>query len=200
MFLLSLHKYSGGDIESPPRFLVTRRSFGAAVHAGGALQLRLKQRIRMIDSKALAAFIEKHLEGSDLYLVGVTVSPDNRIEVEIDSEGSVDIDRCVELTRAIEGEWDRDAEDYELEVGSAGLTSPLKVPRQYRKYLGREVEVLGLDGKKRKGLLRDAGDEGFTILCEEKVKPEGAKRATVEQVPHTYGYGDVKYTKYLIKF
>ena len=154
----------------------------------------------MIDKKTLTAFIEKQLEGTDLYLVDVAVTPSNEITVEIDSDTSVDIDRCVSLTREIEQAFDRDVEDYELEVGSAGLTSPFKVRRQYEKNVGREVEVLSADGKKYKGLLREAGADTFTVVCEEKVRPEGAKRPVIEKVEHTFGYDEVKYTKYLLQF
>jgi ribosome maturation factor RimP len=154
----------------------------------------------MIDKTELSSFIEKQLEGTDLYLVELLVSPSNEIKVEIDSDSSVDIDECIALTRAIEEAFDRDVEDYELEVGSAGLTSPFKVVRQYRKNLGNEVEVLAADGKKYKGMLKEAGPESFTVVCEEKVKPEGAKRPVLEKVERTFGYGDVKYTKYLLQF
>ena len=78
----------------------------------------------MIDKTALAAFIEERLEGSDLFLVDLSISGQNEIRVEIDSDTSVDIDRCVDLTREIESAFDRDVEDYELEVGSSGLTTP----------------------------------------------------------------------------
>lgn len=154
----------------------------------------------MIDKQALTEFIESRLDGTDLYLVDLKVSKDNNIVVEIDSDTSVDIDRCVELSREIESAFNRDEEDYELEVGSCGLTSPLKVARQYKKYIGNEVEVLAADGKKYKGLLREAGADSFTIICDEKVKKEGAKRPVVEQVAHTFPYAEVKYTKYLLQF
>lgn len=154
----------------------------------------------MIDKTALTAFIEGRLENTDLYLVDVEVTPANEIRVEIDSDASVDIDRCVELTREIEQEFDRDVEDYELEVGSAGLTSPFKVLRQYEKNIGNEVEVLAADGRKYRGLLREAAPETFTVVCEEKRKPEGAKRPVVEKVERIFAYGDVKYTKYLLQF
>lgn len=154
----------------------------------------------MIDKTALTAFIEGRLENTDLYLVDVEVTPANEIRVEIDSDASVDIDRCVELTREIEQEFDRDVEDYELEVGSAGLTSPFKVLRQYEKNIGNEVEVLAADGRKYRGTLREAGPETFTVVCEEKRKPEGAKRPVVEKVERIFAYGDVKYTKYLLQF
>ncbi|MBD5357089.1 MAG: ribosome assembly cofactor RimP [Bacteroides sp.] len=154
----------------------------------------------MIDKQALTKFIESRLEGTDLYLVDITISPDNSIVVEIDSDTSVDIDRCVELTRAIEAEFSRDDEDYDLEVGSCGLTSPFKVRRQYEKNRGKEVEVLAADGKKYKGLLQGVGEDSFTIISEEKVKKEGAKRPVVEKVERTFPYADVKYTKYLLQF
>ena len=154
----------------------------------------------MIDKQALTTFIESRLEGTDLYLVDLKISPDNNIVVEIDSDTSVDIDRCVELTRDIESEFNRDEEDYELEVGSCGLTSPFKVRRQYEKNRGKEVEVLASDGKKYKGLLKDVGEDSFTIISEEKVKKEGSKRPVAEKVTHSFPYADVKYTKYLLQF
>ena len=154
----------------------------------------------MIDKTALTQFIEDRLKDTDLYLVEVAITPANEIRVEIDSDTSVDIDECVALTRAIEEAFDRDVEDYELEVGSAGLTSPFKVVRQYEKNIGNEVEVLGCDGKKYKGMLREAGPESFTIISEEKIKAEGAKRPVLENVSRTFSYGDVKYTKYLLQF
>lgn len=155
----------------------------------------------MIDRNLLTDFVEKQLEGTPLFVVDVTVTPDNRLTVEIDSrEGGVDIDRCVELTRAIEAEFDRDREDYELEVGSAGLTSPFKVKAQYDKNVGNQVEVLTADGRKLKGTLTAASDDDFTVEVATKVKREGEKRPAVEQVPHTLKYNEVKYTKYLLDF
>lgn len=154
----------------------------------------------MIDREALTKFIESRLEGTDMFLVEVKVTPSNEITVEIDSDTRVDIDECVALSRAIEETFDREEEDYELEVGSAGLTSPLKTVRQYAKYVGQEVEVSASDGKKYKGLLRDVGPDTFTVVSSEKVKEEGAKRPVVREVERTFRYGDVKYTKYLLQF
>lgn len=154
----------------------------------------------MIDKASLTRFIENLLDGSPLFLVDLEVSPSNVIRVEIDSDDAVDVDKCVEITRAIETEFDRDKDDYELEVGSAGLTSPFKVERQYRKNIGNEVEVLTLRGEKLKGILSDAGPDGFTVTVQEKVKPEGAKRPVIQNRDRSFGYADVKYTKYLLKF
>ena len=154
----------------------------------------------MIDKKELQSFIEGRLEGTDYYIVDLEVTPENVIRVELDSDSGVDIDECVKLSREIEEKFDRDMEDYELEVGSAGITSPLKLPRQYKRYLGQEVEVLTSDGRKLTGILRDAGPESFVIERDVKVKKEGEKRPVIEKEALTFAYGDVKHTKYLLKF
>lgn len=154
----------------------------------------------MLDAKEIRNFIEKELEDKDLFLVDVQVKPDNMIEVEIDSDNPVSIEECEKLTRAIEAEFDRDKEDYTLEVGSAGITSPFKVKRQYKKYIGQEVEVVKKDGKKLTGLLKSADDDKFTVLSKEKVKKPENKRPVIEEVEHTLGYDEVKQTKYILKF
>lgn len=154
----------------------------------------------MIDRQALKEFVENKLEGSDKFLVDLKVSNDNNIEVEIDSDNPLSIDECEALSRLIESEFDRDKEDYTLEVGSAGLTSPLKVPRQFRKYIGREIETVTNDGRKLSGLLKSADDNGFTVTVREKIKKEGMKRPVVEEVDYSFSYGEVKQTKYLLKF
>ncbi len=155
----------------------------------------------MIDKNLLKQTVLDAIEGTDIFLVDLTVSPANDIVVEIDSLGSVDIDSCASLTRAIEAAFDRDVEDYQLEVGSAGLTSPFKVRQQYVKNIGNEVEVLTRDGRKLKGELRSVAENGeFVVGVATKVKPEGAKRPVVELVEHTFMPEDCKSVKYVINF
>ena len=154
----------------------------------------------MIERQALVEVVEACL-GDDLFLVDVAISADNHIVVEIDSyEGSVSIDNCVAITRAVEQAFDRDKDDYELEVGSAGLTSPFKVKAQYEKNIGNDVEVLTAQGVKLKGVLSEVGDDTFTIKVAKKVKPEGAKRPVIVEEDVTIKYSETKYTKYLIQF
>lgn len=154
----------------------------------------------MLDATAIRDFIESQLEGSNYFLVDVQVKKDNTIEVEIDSDSPVSIEECERLTRAIEAKFDRDKEDYTLEVGSAGITSPFKVIRQYQKYIGQEVEVVAKDGKKYSGMLKAVNDDDFTIVCKEKVKKPESKRPVVEEVSHIFPYKEVKQTKYILKF
>lgn len=154
----------------------------------------------MIRKEEIVRVVEEVLSGSDKYLVDVVINPGNLIVVEIDSDEAVTIDDCAELSRYIESKFDRDTEDYELEVGSAGITSPFKVLRQYRKNIGKEVEVLLKAGVKLTGVLKSADETGITLVVEKQVKPEGAKRKVTVQEDRFYTYDEIKYTKYLIRF
>ena len=106
----------------------------------------------MIQKEIITSLVISKLADTRYFFVDVTVSADNVIKVEIDADEGVDIDFCVELNRFIEANFDREVEDYELEVGSAGLTSPFKVKRQYEKNLNKEVEVSGGEGFGQKGI------------------------------------------------
>lgn len=154
----------------------------------------------MIDKARLTEVVEDAIKGTDMFLVDITVSADNRIVVELDSETGMDIDACAAVTRRIESEFDRDAEDYELEVGSAGLTSPFKVKAQYMKNLGNEIEVVTRDGRKLQGTLASVGADDFTVEVPTKVRHEGAKRPVIEQVPSAIAFDNVKTAKSVIKF
>ena len=154
----------------------------------------------MIDRNIVSGIVNEWLEDKEYFLVDVSVSPDDKIVVEIDHAEGVWIDDCVELSRFIESKLDREEEDYELEVGSAGIGQPFKVLKQYLIHIGKEVEVLTRDGKKLEGVLKDANEENITLTVLKKVKPEGVKRPKLVEEDITYTYNDIKYTKYLISF
>ena len=154
----------------------------------------------MIEKAVVTQLVEEHLQASNSYLVDVAIKPGNYIVVEIDSDDSVSIDDCVALSQYIEAHLDRDVEDYELEVGSAGITSPFKVLRQYQKNIGNEVEMLLKSGTKKVGVLIAVDISGATISVEKKVKPEGAKRPVMVTEEEKYPLEAIKHTKYLIRF
>lgn len=154
----------------------------------------------MIDKNTVKSIVEEWLEDKDYFLVDIETSPDDRIVVEIDHADGVWIEDCVELSRFIESRLSRDEQDYELEVGSAGLGQPFKVPQQYLCCVGKEVEVLGADGKKVKGTLKSVNGNDFVVTVKEKVKAEGKKRPQLTDVDYNYRMDEVKYTKYLINF
>ena len=150
--------------------------------------------------KEIEAFVEEGLTGSDCFVVDVQVIPDNVIVVEIDNEEGVDIDRCVALHRFLESKLDRDVEDYEMEVGSAGITSPFKVLGQYQKNIGKEVELLTKNGMNLSGILKSADSEKFVVTITKKVKSETSKRKVEVEEDLAFGYDEVKYSKNLIRF
>ncbi len=154
----------------------------------------------MIDKNVVKKLVDEWLQDKDYFLVDIEISPDDRIVVEIDHADGVWIEDCVALSRYIEERLSRDDEDYELEVGSAGLGQPFKVPQQYINCIGKEVEVLDADGIKVKGILKAVDGNDFTVGVEEKVKIEGKKRPQKMEVEHNYQMDKVKYTKYIISF
>ena len=160
----------------------------------------IKKKHKMIDKKELTSVIEKALEGSKMFLVDMSVSSDNVIDVQLDSLESITIDDCIAVNNAVHEAFDQDAEDYELTVGSYSLTEPFKVLKQYEKNMGGEVEVLTADGKKLKGTLTSANEEQFTITVPTKAKIEGKKRPEMVDVEHTFKYDEIKYTKNILQF
>ena len=153
----------------------------------------------MIDKNLVKEIVGEWLADKDYFLVDVEVSHDNRVVVEIDHADGVWIEDCVELSRFIEDRLNRDDEDFELEVGSAGLCQPIKVAQQYVNHIGKEVEVLTLDGKKLKGILKSVNGEQFVVTVEEKVRVEGKKRPELQQKDYSFEMTGVKYCKYLFQ-
>ena len=154
----------------------------------------------MINKDTVRSIVEEWLDGKEYFLVDIEISTDDRIVVEIDHADGVWIEDCVELSRFIEDHLSRDEEDYELEVGSAGLGQPFKVAQQYHCFVGKDVEVLDADGKKYKGVLKAVEGNDFTVTVQEKQKVEGKKRPQLVDTDHTFQMDKVKYTKYLINF
>jgi ribosome maturation factor RimP len=148
----------------------------------------------MIDTQLIQLLAEEHLEGTDCFLVSVVVKPDNRIRVFIDSDTFVQIEHCITLSRFIEANLDREKEDFELNVSSAGLDQPYKLVRQYIKNVGRDVSVTLIDKRKLEGKLIKADQEGINLLETKKVKKE------IIETSHRFLYTEIKETKEIIKF
>lgn len=154
----------------------------------------------MIDCTKILEIADRELAGTDLFTVSCKCSPMNEVELLIDSDTSVTIEKCVELSRKIEAEFDRDVEDFSLTVASAGIGSELKCVRQYRKLVGSSVEVLLLNGIKILAKLDAVDDEGITVSYEEKQAVEGKKRKVLVNVVRTYRFDEIKYTKEYLDF
>jgi ribosome maturation factor RimP len=154
----------------------------------------------MIDSKSVIEIADRHLAGSDMFVVECKVSPMGDIELLIDSDTAVRLEDCAALNRAIEAELDREVEDYSLMVASAGIGSELKQLRQYKKIFGSSVEVLLKDGVKVLAKLNDATEDGIQISYEEKQLIEGKKRKQTVEVTRDFKWEEIKYVKEYLDF
>ncbi len=154
----------------------------------------------MIDTKKIVDAAEEKLRDTDMFVVGCKCSPSNEIELLIDSDTSVSIDACVELSRAIEADLDREEEDFSLTVASAGIGSELKDIRQLRKLAGGSVEVLLLTGEKIIARLDEVDEMGVTLSYEEKQLVEGKKRKQTVTVTRTFRFDEIKSTREYLDF
>ncbi len=154
----------------------------------------------MINKEVVKTLVEEWLQGNDYFLVDVVFGADDRIIVEIDHADGVWIEDCAALSRYVQERLGEELDDYELEVGSAGIGQPFKVPQQYVNHIGKEVEVLTAEGIKVKGILKAVDGETFVITVQEKQKQEGKKRPVMVEVDKTYNMNQIKYTKYLLSF
>ena len=148
-----------------------------------------------MDINEITAVAEKALEGSDMFVVDCTITPDNTIDLTIDSDTSVSIDACAMINRAISDTFNRDEEDYQLTVASAGIGEPLRLVRQYQKLVGESIEVLLKSGVKILATLDEVSEETITISYDEAVVVEGKKKKQMQRTTHTYSFDEIKWAK-----
>jgi ribosome maturation factor RimP len=122
----------------------------------------------MIDEALISKLIEEKLGDGGLFVTELVVKQGNNIQVFIDSDHGVSVDDCIALSRHIESNLDREKEDFNLQVSSAGVDQPLKFARQYIKNIGRKLSIELNDGRNLTGALIAAGDEKIKIQTETK--------------------------------
>jgi len=149
----------------------------------------------MITKDIIGKMAEKVLEGTDLFLMGVVVQPSNRMTVYIDGDRNITIEDCREVSRGIENRLDPDQEDYDLTVSSYGIDRPLILIRQFRKNIGKEMEVVTMDGKKTSGILAGVNE---TIL--ELEHPVKNNRREIKRANTVLPLTEIKTAKIIIKF
>lgn len=153
----------------------------------------------MIDKNKIIEILEEHLTNTDLFLVDVKVSGRNKIMVFLDGDKGVPISSCAEVSRHIETILDRDLEDFELEVSSVGLDTPLSSPRQFKKNVGRDIIYLDAEGKKVRAKLLDAGES--EIIVEKEVPKKKKKKKEEKDDPvQKLSYKAVREVKVQVSF
>jgi ribosome maturation factor RimP len=154
----------------------------------------------MISASHIQTLTEAFLEGSSGFLVDIRVSEGNAISILLDDDEGTSIEKCIALSRYLESELDRDAEDFSLDVSSPGLDQPLKLHRQYVKNLGRDVQLKISGAGKVEGKLVRAAESDVTIMIREKRRIEGRKAKEWVEEELTYPLDDLDWTKVQVSF
>ena len=144
--------------------------------------------------------IEEGLEKRpSLFLLDFTVNQNNQIRVFLDGDKPVKIEECVEISREIEKELNENFEDFSLEVSSAGLTTPLTLPRQFKKNIGRKLKVKTADQKYKANLIK-ADEDGIELKWKQREpKPIGKGKHTVTKQVEL-NYNEIEEAKVVITF
>ncbi len=154
----------------------------------------------MIAKDHILELATAHLKGTNIYVTGIKIGSDNHINLFIDGDEGVTIKDCVALSRAIEGVLDRDKNDYALDVSSHGATTPLVMPRQYTKHIGRMLEIKLEDGNKTEGELVACDDKEIKLESSSREnKPIGKGKITVVK-QQTIAYNQIKESKVKLKY
>lgn len=139
-------------------------------------------------------------ENESLFLIDLSISESNKITVILDGDSGVKVEDCIAISRAIENNLDREEEDFSLEVMSSGVSEGLKIPRQYRKNLGRSLKVKTLDGHTIEGELTDVTDTEVTLTWKAREpKPVGKGKVTVQKEA-VLPYKEIVEAKVMVKF
>ncbi len=152
----------------------------------------------MIEKTKIEKIINEHFEGTDKFLVDLNVSTSNQISVFIDGDSGVKVADCIDLSRHIEKNFNRDEEDYELEVSSTGVGKSLLITRQYHKNIGKQISVITNEGNKIKGKITEVTSDGITLdisdFLSKKEKKDGV--AAQKQIP----FNNIREAKIIFSF
>ena len=153
----------------------------------------------MITQEKISELATQHLANGPLFVTGIRIGADNHITVFVDGDRGVTISDCVDLSRHIEKSLG-DSEDFSLDVSSHGASSPLTMPRQYKKHIGRDFEIKLLDGSKVEGTLVEFNNEQLKLeYSERENKPLGKGKITVVK-HHLVNFNQIKESKIKLKF
>lgn len=171
-------------------------------------RLRKKAFFRSVTSNVIMDFrakveqlVHEFLETrKDLYLVDLKISAGDDITVILDGDEGLSLQDCLDASRAIEFNLDREEHDFALQVMSPGLSEPLKLPRQFKKNMGREIEVLLSSDEKIQGEVVAVDEDKVTVVLRYR-RPKligKGKEDIVEnkEIPYT----EIKKALVVIKF
>ncbi|MFT6716189.1 MAG: ribosome maturation factor RimP [Saprospiraceae bacterium] len=160
----------------------------------------------MISEEKVRSLVEEKIAETDKFIVEVKIHSGNKIVVLIDAYDGIAIEDCSGVSKYIEASFDREKEDFEIEVSSAGLEAPFLVAEQYKKSLGKTVKVITEEGKKVEGVLAEISEDGIVLKYEEKQRVEGRRKRVMVQIEKKLYFdgqdkeSNIKTTKIVISF
>jgi ribosome maturation factor RimP len=153
----------------------------------------------MITKEQIKTIIENNID-SDQYIVEIEVHANNAIFVAIDGYKGVTIEDCVKLSRLIESSFDREIEDFELEVSSAGLSEPFRVIEQYKKNIDKQIDILLNNGSKFPAKIVSVTDSGINVYTEKTIKSKETKKKQIITENIFVEFENIKYSKLILTF
>ncbi|MCC7333212.1 MAG: ribosome assembly cofactor RimP [Flavobacteriales bacterium] len=154
----------------------------------------------MITEIQIQNLIQEKLQENNFYVVQLDIRPGNNIHLEIDSHKGVSIKDCVDFSRQIEHNLDREVEDFELHVSSPGLDKPFRVIEQYFKYIGKKVKVTKKNGEITEGILEKVNEEEVELTFSIQQKIEGKKKKETIEKKEVIPFSNIKETSIIISF
>lgn len=154
----------------------------------------------MLKKEEITQSVRDAIEGTDIFIVEVKVVAGNKISVFVDDPAGLSIDACAKISKHIEADFDREAEDYELQVSSPGLSQPFKVLGQYVKNIGKEVRIILKDGVTYDGKLERVEEDAVEIVMVDVEKVPGQKKKVEKTHTEVLSINDIASTKLIISF
>jgi ribosome maturation factor RimP len=137
-------------------------------------------------------------ENPTLFLMDLSIGGDNTIRILLDGDEGVSLQACMEVSRKVEHNLDREENDFSLEVSSCGVGSPLTLPRQFKKNVERKLEVIDSEDKLVQGTLTTVTEDSFTLEWKAREpKPIGKGKVTVTKT-REFKYGSFKNAKVIV--
>ncbi|NQX96375.1 MAG: ribosome assembly cofactor RimP [Flavobacteriales bacterium] len=154
----------------------------------------------MITKEQIQDLIQDKLEENNCFVVELSIGDGNSISLEIDSYDGVSVKDCIEFSKAIDNNLDREVEDFELNVSSAGLDKPFRVIEQYKKNIGRNVKVVPVEGVVVKGELKEVSEDEIMVEYSYKERIEGRKKKETIIQQEKINFNNIKETTVIISF
>ena len=153
--------------------------------------MNFKEKVETLVQEAL-------VENPSLFLIDLTIGGDNSIRVLLDGDLGVTLEACMQVSRKVEHNLDREENDFSIEVSSCGVGSPLTIPRQFKKNVSRKLEVTDREDKQVQGTLVEATDTSFTLQWKAREpKPIGKGKVTVTKT-REFQYGQYNSAKVIV--